>query len=989
MDQTLRSKTLRPAENGGGGATIRTAAVPQNALGTTQRSTSDVEKTDLNADVFVLKGRQYTNIRCLSDNSGEAQVYLVERGGREFVLKIYYPHFVVKRTLLRIIRNMEMEMIMKLMDFGKTYVEGKNRDYELMEYLEGGTLNDTHANGNMDLFRRVALQAAAALAYCHNNGIIHKDIKPSNYFFRDKEHTEVVLGDFGISSVMAEDEKVHRTTQARTPVYAAPEMYSDVIDGVVEITPAVDYYSLGITLMTFWLGENPLSSNERLMMRRKNEGRLPKINELPERVKIIVQGLTAVNPQNRWTYEEVERWFLGETPNVDVSSPILRYKSFIVDPDKNIVADNIHELIPLLLEHERLAKGYLYGGRLTNWLEQCGNPKLATVVKDIVQNRYPADQHAGLMASIYAMEPTYPYKDVKGNLCDDVHSVVISMLSYIDDYSILLRNRNDSLWLYLESHSSADIDRLRGYFENRKGFEGRVAILRTAYEIDKDIPFLSKYPSSTLADIVKAFSHSDISDDEWRSLTDGRLLSWMYSHEDRMACESLRIMTAGQPYSRQLAYKVLYNVYRDAAYDLKNADTPEKVGEILKESLVRWQGMPDSEMEKEIEDFADPNGRFAYFAQLHDWLPQLSEATRTFDMKSDENRERLSAYDLRTAAYRMCRVLGVKPVYILSDNTVLDDGLAIDMNLYPLIKAEMREGSFCQWLSVWYHEDPFRDFSEEYSYERMLEQWVMKLGEIDKQQLYYRRYINAKEETTKKINDVRDSYNKALRKEKMWQYIFYGMVAVWLLLVLIVGISGRHYLMGHSLFTIGIPLGGMSALIVAVRAYFRGYGFIFSCLWGALGLMSSAIPIWTLKYLNHSHPGLFIPAIVLFTFLYVVICYFTDFKNESKEDNKLVNSLLTDDIKSELLEPLYYTFKTKSYRYKSSKFGLLDDVQNQVHSSAGESVLHYMLWSALVAVLILEMVIFSPKLMNVGNPDLDNWRLSPSQVVKQIQKDVE
>lgn len=989
MDQTLRSKTLRPAENGGGGATIRTAAVPQNALGTTQRSTSDVKKTDLNADVFVLKGRQYTNIRCLSDNSGEAQVYLVERGGREFVLKIYYPHFVVKRTLLRIIRNMEMEMIMKLMDFGKTYVEGKNRDYELMEYLEGGTLNDTHANGNMDLFRRVALQAAAALAYCHNNGIIHKDIKPSNYFFRDKEHTEVVLGDFGISSVMAEDEKVHRTTQARTPVYAAPEMYSDVIDGVVEITPAVDYYSLGITLMTFWLGENPLSSNERLMMRRKNEGRLPKINELPERVKIIVQGLTAVNPQNRWTYEEVERWFLGETPNVDVSSPILRYKSFIVDPDKNIVADNIHELIPLLLEHERLAKGYLYGGRLTNWLEQCGNPKLATVVKDIVQNRYPADQHAGLMASIYAMEPTYPYKDVKGNLCDDVHSVVISMLSYIDDYSILLRNRNDSLWLYLESHSSADIDRLRGYFESRKGFEGRVAILRTAYEIDKDIPFLSKYPSSTLADIVKAFSHSDISDDEWRSLTDGRLLSWMYSHEDRMACESLRIMTAGQPYSRQLAYKVLYNVYRDAAYDLKNADTPEKVGEILKESLVRWQGMPDSEMEKEIEDFADPNGRFAYFAQLHDWLPQLSEATRTFDMKSDENRERLSAYDLRTAAYRMCRVLGVKPVYILSDNTVLDDGLAIDMNLYPLIKAEMREGSFCQWLSVWYHEDPFRDFSEEYSYERMLEQWVMKLGEIDKQQLYYRRYINAKEETTKKINDVRDSYNKALRKEKMWQYIFYGMVAVWLLLVLIVGISGRHYLMGHSLFTIGIPLGGMSALIVAVRAYFRGYGFIFSCLWGALGLMSSAIPIWTLKYLNHSHPGLFIPAIVLFSFLYVVICYFTDFKNESKEDNKLVNSLLTDDIKSELLEPLYYTFKTKSYRYKSSKFGLLDDVQNQVHSSAGESVLHYMLWSALVAVLILEMVIFSPKLMNVGNPDLDNWRLSPSQVVKQIQKDVE
>ena len=990
MDQTLRPKTLRPVENGGGGATIRTKkAAPQNTSRTTKRPSVTVENTDTSADEFVLKGRHYTNVRCLSDNSGEAQVYLVERGGREFVLKVYYPNFVVKRTLLRIIRNMDMEMVMKLMDFGKTYVEGKNRDYELMEYLEGGTLNETSANGDMDFFRRVALQAAAALAYCHNNGIIHKDIKPSNYFFRDKEHTEVVLGDFGISSIMAEDEKVHRTTQARTPVYAAPEMYSDVIDGVVEISPAVDYYSLGITLMTFWLGENPLSSNERLMMRRKNEGRLPKINELPDRVKLIVQGLTAVNPQNRWTYEEVERWFLGESPNVDVSSPLLRYKSFVVDPDKNVVADNIHELIPLLLEHERLAKGYLYGGRLTNWLEQCGNTKLSTVVKDIVQNRYPADQQAGLMASVYAMEPTFPYVDVKGNLCDDLHSVVISMLSYIEDYSILLRNKNDKLWLYLESHSSADINRLRSYFENRKGFDGRIAILRSAYEVDKDIPFLSKYPSSSLAEIVRAYGQRDITDDEWRSLTDGRLLSWMYSHEDRMACESLRIMTAGQPYSKQLAYKVLYNVYRDAAYDLKDANTPEKVGEILKQSLVRWQTMSDSEMEEEITDFADPNGRFASYAQLHGWFEQLSEATRNFDMKSDENRERLSAYDLRTAAYRMCRILGVTPVYVLSDGTELDNGLELDTKYYPFIKTEMREGSFCQWLSVWYHEDPFSDFSEEYSYERMLEKWVLKLGEIDKQQLYYRRYINAKEETAKKIDDVRNSYQKALRKEKIWQYIFYGMAAVWLLLVMIVGISGRHFLMGHSLFTIGIPLGGMTALIIAVRAYFRGYGFFFSCLWGALGLMSSAIPIWILKYLNNSHPGFFIPAVVIISLAYVVVCYFTDFKKDSKDDNQLVNSILTDDIKSELLEPLYYTFKTKSYRYKSSKFGLLDDVQNQVHSVAGESVLHYMLWSALVGVMIMELVIFSPKLLNVSNPDLDNWRLSPSKVVKQIQKDVE
>lgn len=993
MDQTLRPNTmenLQPqTDKAVVGTTFRSNDSSGNEIESTKRSSMQVTQEDDNVDFFMLKGHRYTNVRCISNNSGEAQVFLVERGGHEFVLKIYYPSFVFKKNLLKIVKNMQMEMIMKVMDYGKTYVEGKNRDYELMEYLRGGTLNENHANGDINQFRRVALQAAAALAFCHNNGIIHKDIKPSNFFFRDDSKSELVLGDFGISSILSEDERIHRTTQARTPLYAAPEMYNDVIDGVVEITPAVDYYSLGITLMTYWLGESPMSSNERVMMRRKNEGRIPKINELPERVRLLIQGLTAVNPQSRWTYEEVERWFLGESPKVDISSPVLRYKSFIVDPDRNLVADNVHELIPLLIENEKLAKGYLYGGRLVNWLEQCGNTKLSMVVKDIVQNRYPADQRAGLMASVYAMEPTYPYQDVKGNLCDDVHSVAISMLSYINDYSILLRNRNDRLWLYLESHSSADIERLRNYFEPKKNFDGRIAILRTVFEIDKDIPFLAKYASSSLADIVKAFGQYELTEDDWKSLTDGRLLSWMYSHEDRMACEALRIMTADQPYSKQLAYKVLYNVYRDAAYDLKNADSSVKVGEVLKQNLVRWQHMSDEDMEKEVADFADPNGRFAYFAHLHGWFEHLNEAARNFDMKSDENRERLSAYDLRTAAYRMCRQLGVTPVYKLSDGTILKSENDLHKGLYPLLKPEIREGSFCQWLSVWYHEDPFKDFSEEYSYERTLEQWVLKLGEIDNQQLYYRRYVNAKQETSKKINEVRSNYNKAQRKEKTWRYVFYGLSALWLLLVLFVGISGRDFLLSHSVFTIGLPLGGMTAVIVAVRAYFRGYGIFFSCLWGVLGLMSSVIPIWMLKYLNHSHPGFFIPAVLLISLVYMAICHFTDFRGDRKEDQKLFDSILSDDIKSELLEPLYYTFKTRSYRYKSSKFGLLDDAENQVHSVAGETLLHYILWSALVALLILEMVVYSPKLMNVGNPDLDNWRLSPSTVVKQIQKDVE
>ena len=116
----------------------------------------------------------------------------------------------------------------------------------------------------------------------------------------------------------------------------------------------------------------------------------------------------------------------------------------------------------------------------------------------------------------------------------------------------------------------------------------------------------------------------------------------------------------------------------------------------------------------------------------------------------------------------------------------------------------------------------------------------------------------------------------------------------------------------------------------------------------------------------------------------------TDFRGDQKADNILINEVLDDDIQSSLLEPLYYTFKTKTYKYKGSKFGMLDDVSDQVRSISGESVLHYILWCLMALVLVAEFVVFSPKLMNVRNPYLDkDWKMQPHKVIKQLEKDVE
>lgn len=958
-----------------------------------------VERTEASVTTgseFMLKEVAYTNVRCLSDSSGEAQVFLVERNGEQSVLKLYYPNFRVNKNLLKVVHNFDFEMIMNVYDYGYTYVDGARRFYERMEYLTGGTLDEYKLNGDLNRFRRIALQTAAALEYCHRNNILHKDIKPSNFFFRDNRHEQVVLGDFGISSMLEKDGKVHRTTQARTPIYAAPEMYADVIDGVVEITPAADFYSLGMTLFALWLGENPMSSNERVMMRQKSEGRLPRLNELPDTVKTIVQGMTAVNPLSRWSYEQVEKWFLGEEVSVDLSSPFLKYRSFIVDPDRNIVADNLHELVPLLQENERLAIRYLYGGRISQWLESCGNTKLSTLLSDLVTNRYPVDQQAGFTAAIYLLEPTYPYKDATGMACDDIHGVALTLLQHIDEYSLLLRNRNDKLFLFLEARTSCNVDRLRSYFETKEGEDEadriarmRVAVLRTVYEIDATIPFLPKYQSSTLQDVIAAFGEHDCSEDEWHSIIDGRLLSWLYAREDRMVCETLRILTKDRPYSKEFAYKVLYNVDRDAAFDLKSAKTQQEVGEVIAEHMTRCQQMTEAELKETMRYVTDAEGRFHQYAQLHGWSTILTEAARCFDFESEENTERMGIYDMKMAMYRFIRILGATPSYRLENGEVLNDGRNIPMEHQSLLRAEIRNGSLMQWMAAFFHEDPFADFSEQYSYENMLVEWLCAVGQIEPRERHFKRFVEARDVTAKKMDDVRNFWMDAKKKEHIWRTVFYTLGGIFVLLVLIFGVSNKWGVMSHSISTIGLPLGGMTAVIMGVRAFFKGYGITFCIFWGALGALSSLIPILCLKYVCNHYPDWFNAAVILVTLAYMLVCMLTDFRNDTKQDSSLVAEVFNDDIQATLMEPLYYTFKARAARYKGSKFGLMDDVSDQVKALTGESLLHYVMWSILMGIFVVMFVLFSPKLLNMNQPNVNHWHVDMNKVVTDFKRDIE
>lgn len=964
-----------------------------SALQTAVRTRKNDGESDLieaDSSCFVIKGRPYHRIRNLSSGSGEAQVFLVRSSEEElYVLKLYYPKYSPQEELLKIIWNMDFEMIVQLKDYGVIMIDGAQRSYELMEYLQGGTLSEYRLNGDEEQFRRIALSAAAALAYCHANRILHKDIKPGNFFFRDTAHTSLVLGDFGISSLWT-TEGTMRTTQARTPVFASPEMYVDVIDGEVELTPGSDYYSLGLTLLCVWLGRNPFPKDEREMMRMKNEGRIPELNTLPPAVRQIIRGLTAAHPDRRWTLDEVERWFRGEEVPVDESSYYLRYKSFVVDPEQNLVAADVKELVALLYDKRVLGIRYLYSKRISRWLEECGNSKLSVILDDIVERRFPVDQELGLTAAIYALDAEFPYYDVKGRPCRTVPEITLAVLNHSDEYVRLLQNPDDQLYIWLEMHEEIDRIRLSRYF---KGQDGRRAVAMFLYEIDVTLPFLDEIPSSTVEEIVWAFGHGPCSEDQWESLTDGRLLAWMNVHESKVLCEAVRLLTEGKTYSENLAWQVLYTIDRQCAFDLREARTAEAVAQLLNRVLQINQSSDIATFTDALSDFISPEGKLHFYAAMRGWTDVLEWQNRYMDVKSPEVRKRLGFYDVRVAAYKLCAAMGVDPVYEIreGDEVVCEICQVEDLEQVDrtIVCRALRKGSLREWLAVKYHENPFAVFEKEYDYEYALQEFLDKVGAYNPGDPYYKRFVDAKEQTVKRYEDTEHLWYKARWKERVLITGFTALSGLLATLILILGIPDRNLFMDYVWYAVWIPLAFCSFLIFTFRGHhFVNYGIAFALMMGVGGVLLAAVPVYALKWCYAVAPDWITVLLAVFVGLYWLAAMLLGCKSSTRQLQDFEGAFENkDEISTRLLEPLYYTFKTRSYKYRGSKFGLLDDIAAEVKFTEKDVFVHYVSWIMLMIVMTGVFIWFHPALMGHKVPGKDHWKEQVHEVIDQI-KDV-
>ena len=184
------------------------------------------------------------------------------------------------------------------------------RPFLVMELVPGPSLADALADGPMDLERVLALGrgVAEALAYAHDAGVVHRDVKPGNVLLGTAGST-VKLADFGIARLLGDTVRHTRTGHAiGTAAYFAPEQVTGQL-----VTGAADVYSLGLVLIESLTGERcyPGPATEAALARLSQPAVVPA--GLSPFLADLLRQMTALEPTARPDAAEVAQR-LARTP---------------------------------------------------------------------------------------------------------------------------------------------------------------------------------------------------------------------------------------------------------------------------------------------------------------------------------------------------------------------------------------------------------------------------------------------------------------------------------------------------------------------------------------------------------------------------------------------------------------------------------------------------------------------------------------------------
>lgn len=254
----------------------------------------------------------------LTDQIGEGGMGFVYKArhaklGRDVAVKVLRPEKLktanAARRFVREVRasaKLDHPLIVRALDADTA----DKRHFLVMEYVDGDDLaREVSTRGLLSAAAAcgVAFQVALALQHLTENGLVHRDLKPTN-LIRDRKTGAVKLLDLGLSKVLEDApggfDSGNLTLQGAivgTPEYMSPEQAQDVR----RVDIRTDLYALGCTLFHLLVGRPPYEGESPIHVLLKHaQEPVPNVNaarpDLPYEVAGMVERLMAKHPADRF-----------------------------------------------------------------------------------------------------------------------------------------------------------------------------------------------------------------------------------------------------------------------------------------------------------------------------------------------------------------------------------------------------------------------------------------------------------------------------------------------------------------------------------------------------------------------------------------------------------------------------------------------------------------------------------------------------------------
>ncbi len=242
---------------------------------------------------------------------GMAQVYraMDRQLERPVALKVLFPELSIDRTFVERFRreaqaaaNLSHPNIVPVFDWG----EDDGSYFIVMEYVEGRPLSAVLRDPEPIPPRQIATigaGVAAALAFAHRHGVIHRDVKPGNVLITPDGDVKVT--DFGIARAVNTEESLTQTGAVMgTAAYFSPEQAEGK-----GVDSRSDIYSLGVVLYEMSVGRPPFTGDSPVAVASKHVRDMPVLPRqanpsVPPALEAVVMKAMAKNPDDRYSSAE-------------------------------------------------------------------------------------------------------------------------------------------------------------------------------------------------------------------------------------------------------------------------------------------------------------------------------------------------------------------------------------------------------------------------------------------------------------------------------------------------------------------------------------------------------------------------------------------------------------------------------------------------------------------------------------------------------------